>query len=150
MLYNFFFLGQEITVENLKEFVRRHTDIYIGLDGCLETYDKIAKKFITKTIDDDGTTTAPASLIFLVKGLIENESNKQEQSTAQIYLMIMQRIQAKGIDFVANENRRINQLLLEKITETKRQELRQRINILRAFEFSGDRGNVDGAKKDEL
>lgn len=35
----------EFTQDNLRNFIRDNTDIYIGLPGCLEEYDKIAIKF---------------------------------------------------------------------------------------------------------
>ncbi|KAG5890297.1 hypothetical protein JTB14_017611 [Gonioctena quinquepunctata] len=33
------------TDENLKKFIRDHTNIYLGLPGCLESFDKLAIKF---------------------------------------------------------------------------------------------------------
>lgn len=39
----------------------------------------------------------------------------------------------KGQDFIQSEVQRINQLLLGKIVATKRKELTERLNILKAF-----------------
>lgn len=35
----------EFTADNLRNLIRDNTDIYIGLPGCLEQYDKLAMKF---------------------------------------------------------------------------------------------------------
>lgn len=45
----------------------------------------------------------------------------------------MKRIREKGAGFVENEVQRINQLLLGKVVATKRKELTERLNILKAF-----------------
>lgn len=39
---------QEVTVDSLKNFVRRNTKLYIGLSGCIEEFDVIAAKFMEK------------------------------------------------------------------------------------------------------
>lgn len=38
----------EVTVENLKSFVRRNTKLYIGLSGCIQAFDTIAAAFMEK------------------------------------------------------------------------------------------------------
>lgn len=37
------------TEEDIKKFVRDHTNIYLGLPGCLETFDKLAMKFTSSS-----------------------------------------------------------------------------------------------------
>lgn len=36
----------EVKTEELKQFVRRHSQIYIGLTGCIKEFDEIASEFI--------------------------------------------------------------------------------------------------------
>lgn len=38
----------EVTVDNLKNFVRRNTKLYIGLSGCIQEFDTIAAAFMEK------------------------------------------------------------------------------------------------------
>lgn len=37
---------KEVTVDNLKNFVRTNTKLYIGLSGCVEEFDRIAGEFM--------------------------------------------------------------------------------------------------------
>lgn len=37
------------TEEDIKKFIRDHTNIYLGLPGCLETFDKLAMKFTSSS-----------------------------------------------------------------------------------------------------
>lgn len=42
----------EITSENLRQFVRRHSDIYIPLKGCVQRFDQLAIDFIRGSSED--------------------------------------------------------------------------------------------------
>lgn len=57
----------------------------------------------------------------------------QSQQIAQIYLLIMKRIQERDIDFIGAERIRLQQLLDGKISEQKKKEINQKLNILSAF-----------------
>lgn len=36
----------EVKTEELKQFVRRHSQVYIGLAGCIKEFDEIANEFV--------------------------------------------------------------------------------------------------------
>lgn len=55
---------------------------------------------------------------------------------AKIYIVIMRRILDKGLDFVDNEKKRQRQLLTGKISDQKKVEVQQKLNILTAFEVN--------------
>lgn len=40
------FKNNDFSIDNLRSFVKDNTNIYIGLPGCLEEYDKLAAKFV--------------------------------------------------------------------------------------------------------
>lgn len=52
---------------------------------------------------------------------------------------MMKRIQDKGLDFVAAEKKRLKQLLNGKISEKKKLDILQKLNILSAFESISNR-----------
>lgn len=41
-------VDQDVTVDKLKTFIRRNTNLYIGLSGCIEEFDNIAATFMEK------------------------------------------------------------------------------------------------------
>lgn len=49
--------------------------------------------------------------------------------------MFMKRIQEKGLDFVSVEKKRLQHLLNGKISDNKKSELNQKLNILSAFNY---------------
>lgn len=53
--------GREISVDNLKQFVREHTTLYIGLNGCIREFDEIAGRFVKAP--DAATIEASEKLI---------------------------------------------------------------------------------------
>lgn len=36
----------DVKTEELKQFVRRHSKIYIGLTGCIREFDEVANEFV--------------------------------------------------------------------------------------------------------
>lgn len=57
----------------------------------------------------------------------------QKQPIAQIYLLIMQRTLERGVAFIGAEQMRLQQLLDGKISDQKRMEINQKLNILSSF-----------------
>lgn len=49
------FVEVEVKTEELKQFVRRNSQVYIGLAGCIKEFDEIANEFVnhysTKAFD---------------------------------------------------------------------------------------------------
>lgn len=57
----------------------------------------------------------------------------QDKITGKIYILFMKRIQEKGLNFVSSERKRLQQLLIGKVSDNKKAELNQKLNILSAF-----------------
>lgn len=52
---------EPITAENLKQFVRRHSRVYVNLAGCIRELDKLAQTFARKvSAGSDGTEEVTA------------------------------------------------------------------------------------------
>lgn len=50
----------------------------------------------------------------------------------------MKRIQEKGLEFVSSERTRLKHLLTGKISDNKKSEIQQKLNILTAFNQNAD------------
>lgn len=51
----------EFNVDNLRNFLKDNTNVYIGLPGCLEEYDKLAMNFVKATDKDSILKKAEAN-----------------------------------------------------------------------------------------
>ncbi|CAH1111789.1 unnamed protein product [Psylliodes chrysocephalus] len=111
--------------ENLKKFVRDHTNIYLGLPGCIEKFDKLAHKFIAEGAKED------------VLEETQNEANKltleKEKEIADSYIKVMKKVIDNGYSFILQEDSRLEKILEGKVNEKKKRELSNRRNILKAF-----------------
>ncbi|XP_063628454.1 endoplasmic reticulum resident protein 29 [Cydia splendana] len=119
---------KEITSDELRRFVREHTGVHLSLPGCVRSLDKLAVKFMKadnedrKKILEDGEDT--------FKKLPSKQAN-----SAKIYKTILEKIIEKGDGFVKTEHERITKLLNGKLSEEKKKEMGQRINILQTFQL---------------
>lgn len=121
----------EFTTDNLRNLIRDNTDIYIGLPGCLEEYDKLAIKF--------ASTGNKEPLLKESEGLLNNLKDEGEKSTAQIYVKFMKKIIENGLSFVSQEVKRLNKILKDgKVNEKKKKDLYHRVNILHSFSVRKD------------
>lgn len=72
-------------------------------------------------------------LIFALFSFINERIQKQQ--IAQTYLLIMQRILERDIDFIGAERSRLQKVLDGKISNQKRKEINEKLNILSAFDL---------------
>ncbi|XP_032527036.1 protein windbeutel [Danaus plexippus] len=118
--------SEEFTIDRLRQFVREQSGIYLSLPGCIRSLDLLAIKF--KNSDTDKRK----SIAKETEKVLENLS-KEVAGNGKIYKTIMEKILEKGDDFIQTEITRVNKLLAGKISNEKKNELSQRINILKSF-----------------
>ncbi|VVC97855.1 protein windbeutel [Leptidea sinapis] len=114
--------------DQLRRFVKQNTGIYLSLPGCIRDLDMLAMEFM-KT-DRDGRKDVLKKTKDSLKSIVnENKSN------SKIYVTLMEKILEKGDEFVTAENKRVEKILTGKISDEKKKEIGQRINILQSFKL---------------
>ncbi|XP_052900857.1 protein windbeutel [Anopheles moucheti] len=125
-------LGEEMTSENLRKFLKRNTDLYIGLPGCVQALDELALKFMS-TDDATERQTIIVDVERAEQGMEELDPTKKSY---QMYLSLMRKV-VKSIqppmDVISEEMQRVEKLLSEKLSDAKKAELKLRINIMLSF-----------------
>ncbi|XP_034230580.1 endoplasmic reticulum resident protein 29 [Thrips palmi] len=116
------------TSENLIQFIRTKSGKYVGLPGCLEAFDKIASKF--RVAKDENSRK---EILREAQGLVGRLEKLEERKTGEVYVKMMQRMVEKGSEFIDDEMKRLNKLLTGKLSDVKKTDMGNRINILRAF-----------------
>lgn len=132
---------------DLKRFLSQHTNLWFGLPGTLETFDKLAFEFFEAATANDQDRLND----ILEKARAEQKqlSEAKDQKSAESYLKIMETTIKQGADFLKREERRVQNLLKGKITNEKKQELQNRANILLSFRSSKD-SNEDANKSNAV
>lgn len=118
----------EFNEDGLKKFIRQHSQVYIGLENCLEKFDRIADRFIT-TKDE----TERKQYLREAEDEWDILKNPSDRKSAETYVKLMRRMREKGNEYVREEKIRIDKLLKDKVSKEKKSELEGKINILRSF-----------------
>ena len=123
----FIFEG-DFKAEELKKFIRLNSQIYIGLEGCLETFDRIVDKFMFSNDYNEK------------KGLLRDAEDSwdalkspSDRKIAETYVKVMRKVMDKGKAFVKQEKTRVEGLMTGRLTEEKKEEMQGRLNILKSF-----------------
>ena len=117
----------EWVIDDFRHFLKDNAKVYIGLPGCIESFDKLALEFISASDKEEKLKQA--------EKLLETE---KEETNAKIYVKVMKKIIGEGLNFVTQEVSRLNKIIKEgKLIKKKKDELLQRINILHSFSVKG-------------
>lgn len=113
----------------MQRFVSSTSGLWIGLPGCMEAFDALAKRFTTASSPSDRKEILRQS---------EDEWDKvslgSERKSAEVYVKVMRKILEKGDGFLASELSRVNALSKGKLAKEKKDEMDRRLNILMSFQ----------------
>ena len=118
------------------------------MPGCLEEFDRLADRLMSATTPGDkGKVMAEAE-----KALIDLTADEPDKAKkAEIYVKIMRKVSSEGEAFATSEIERIKKILEGKLSSTKKQQMEQRINVLRSFtSHQQQQQKTKETKKEEL
>jgi len=117
----------DFKADNIKTFIRQKSGIYLPRPGCVEEFDNLADRLMTLT--DSGSK----GKIIVEAETIKENLNEDKAKKAEIYIKIMHKVVSEGEKFIEKETERVTKLLDGKVSESKKKQLEQRINILKSF-----------------
>uniref|UniRef100_A0A2M4BWZ5 Putative endoplasmic reticulum protein erp29 n=2 Tax=Anopheles marajoara TaxID=58244 RepID=A0A2M4BWZ5_9DIPT len=124
--------NEEISADSLRLFLKRNTDLYIGLPGCVQKLDDLVHVFLHSS-DNLEKQSIIDQIETLGKAADETD---QFKTSYQTYAALMRKIlhssKAHSI-VVQDEVDRIAKILQGKLSDSKRQDLKLRINIMQSF-----------------
>ncbi len=125
----------EFNSESLKSFLRQHTGVYLPLQGCLEMFDRFADRLLEAKGDERALVVKEAETA-------AKELRDKKKKRAELYLKIMKKI-LNDDDFIAKETVRTKKLLQGKLTDAKKTELQEKINVLTSFSKQPEKTSRD-------
>ena len=118
------FQGDKKNKDALLRFVRNQ-GVYVGLTGCVEKFDLLAKEFIS-----DKSKRADV----LKKAEDLQKSDKKNADSAKHYVSIMKKVIETGDAFLKTEADRLAKMLKDKsVKPDKKKNFEARSNILHTF-----------------
>ena len=103
--------------------------LWLGLPACIEEFDNLARDFFQASEEDRKVIHQTA----LDKATgIEDENEKER---ALFYAKTMEKIMENGYDFLQTELKRVTKLSEGKLSDLKKKQLNDRVNILTSFKL---------------
>jgi len=112
----------------IKTFIMRESGLWMGRAGCLEDFDKLVDEFYAENSKkEDVLKSAEAAK--------EALTTEEAKASADMYIKTMKKILEKGDDFVKSEVTRVEKLKTGKVSEKKKEQLGERLNVLSTFQI---------------
>ncbi|XP_070573455.1 endoplasmic reticulum resident protein 29-like [Ptychodera flava] len=127
----------DIKANDILSFVKVQSGLWVGLQGCIEEYDKIAAKFMAT-----GEDSERKKMVSEIEKEIEQVTG-DKKARAEIYMKTMKKVLQKGNGFIESEITRVQTLQDKKVKEEKKEQFKERLNILNSFRLPTE-------SKDEL
>lgn len=102
--------------------------LWLGLPSCLEDFDSLVAEF-HKTSDDK-----KPDLIKRAEELANKYESEKEKKSAEIYMKTMKKL-VETPNFVDTEIKRVEKLKAGKVSDNKKEQLNNRLNILTSFQM---------------
>lgn len=116
-------------MDAMQRFIRSNTGLWIGLPGCLESFDALAGQFAATHDSSDRK-----EILRQAEDALGNVSLDGERKSADIYVKVMRKIVEKGDAFLQSELARVENLRKGKLSKEKKEEMDRRLNILHSFQ----------------
>lgn len=117
----------------MQRFVRTKTGLWIGLPGCLEAFDGLAKRFVDAT----SSSADRKAILREAEDAWDKLTVASDRKSAEIYVKLMRKMTDKGpTDFIPGEIARVDGLRKGKLTKDKKEDMERRLNILMSFQES--------------
>ncbi|XP_050071934.1 protein windbeutel [Anopheles maculipalpis] len=123
---------EPVTSENLRKFLKRNTDLYIGLPGCVQKLDELAQEFMSAK----DATERHRIIAEVERAAYHTETEDATKKSYPMYLSLMRKIvkvNQPSRDFISEEMKRVEKLLAEKLSDAKKAELMYRTNVMLSF-----------------
>ncbi len=121
--------NDDYTYTNILKFIKKNSQIIIQLNHCLPEFDRIVAKFSSKKVSKD----KQKKFLKEAKKKFDSLTDENDKRWGQVYVKIMEKVIERGIKFIESEEQRVLNILSGKVTETKRNELQARLNIIQSF-----------------
>jgi len=131
-LEQFRFPGK-LKADELKSFVKEKVGIHLPMPGCLEEFDELALQLVVASKEEQ------QKLITQAETLASKVEGEKQKRRAAVYVRVMKRVAAEGESWADKEGERVSGILAastSKITPDKKEEMQERLNILRSFRQS--------------
>ncbi|ESO97328.1 hypothetical protein LOTGIDRAFT_214161 [Lottia gigantea] len=123
------YTGDNLNSDDIKKFVMKESGLWLGLPSCLEKFDK----FVTDFYKAAGNKRK--EIFTAVQEAAETITDKIEKNSADIYIKTMKRVLEKGEEFIESEIIRVEKLRDGKVSDKKKEQLGERLNILTSFQM---------------
>ncbi|XP_013403746.1 endoplasmic reticulum resident protein 29 [Lingula anatina] len=130
------YTGSTTDSDAIRTFIMKESGLWLGLPACIEEFDKLVKELY-----EAGTAEQKLDVIKKAQKASEKVTDAQQNSAA-IYIKTMQKIVEKGEDFVQSEMKRVEKLAEGKISDNKKQQLKDRLQILTSFQIVRERDEL--------